>query len=331
MLDARREKFHTYLKSHFSEMGADEIWNVAVSGDDVWFGTPSGLHRLKDGRIKRFVPIPGDDSSLPGYKVISLAVDASASVWVTTSGGLARWDGRRFHRYRLPGTNKNFAMSLSSSKHGLWISTNEGLLRLHSKGHWEIPGFSKIFTVPNLVASVVEDGDAYWILGYKGLWRATADEKASQVPFERNFESMGGSLITQPDGGLWFAVSGLGVGYFPASWRRNSHYSQIKGVFQSDVIYDLGLASDGSVLLWGNGNKFESLGQMAAQPAWMRRISEHLQGSRLLTFHANRRGQLWVGTNDRLLLFSEGGKVRGWTGNSLHDPAISRCRPKNYS
>ncbi len=107
----------------------------------------------------------------PNY-VVSLEVDAAGQVWAGTwGGGLARFDGRRWHNYTtLEGLPGNHVFSLHLDPKGeLWIGTNNGLTR------WQKGTFAKAMTTAeglfadNIFAMTSSPDGALWVGSYGGV------------------------------------------------------------------------------------------------------------------------------------------------------------------
>ncbi|TLX23193.1 ligand-binding sensor domain-containing diguanylate cyclase [Thermomonas fusca] len=70
---------------------------------------------------------------LPQISVLAMTQDADGYLWFGTQGGLARFDGVRFHRYNprdTLGVNSNIQALLADRQRRLWIGTTLGLLVL---------------------------------------------------------------------------------------------------------------------------------------------------------------------------------------------------------
>jgi ligand-binding sensor domain-containing protein len=106
VLDAQRRHFHHYRMATHPQIGSDDTWAIASRDGALWFGTyGGGLHRLaRDGRITRFMPKDDDPHSLPADTVMALVFDARGALWIGTTAGVARWNGRAFERIALPGS-----------------------------------------------------------------------------------------------------------------------------------------------------------------------------------------------------------------------------------
>ncbi len=153
----REDRFTTYL----TELVNEWVYGLAVDGRGrVWIGTEGGLNAF-DGRRWQVwthadglgapnraglpfspntglgtrnrhdleVRVDGRPSYNPNY-VFSLAVDEADRVWVGTwGGGVARFDGRRFHNFtRADGLPGEIVYALAIDGAGrVWAGTDAGL------------------------------------------------------------------------------------------------------------------------------------------------------------------------------------------------------------
>lgn len=88
--------------------------------DHIWAGGPQGLVEIgAHGDTIDHTP------QLPNASVRDLAVDADGSIWVATSGGLARWSNGAWRRYtRQDGLPSDVVWAVhADSRGGIWIGT----------------------------------------------------------------------------------------------------------------------------------------------------------------------------------------------------------------
>ena len=105
----------------------------------------------------------------PNY-IVSLAVDASGTVWAGTwGGGLARYDGRNWRNFThadgLPGNH--VFMLHHDAKGRLWIGTNNGLARMENGKFRVMTTEDGLFA--NAVFSMASTPDALWVGSFGGV------------------------------------------------------------------------------------------------------------------------------------------------------------------
>lgn len=110
----------------------------------MWFATPRGLNRYDAGVIRTYIHDHHDPSSLPSSNVISLFFDSRNRLWAGTDSGLALYDSVKDAFIRISLEEKgsrgwNIIKDIAEGKNGIiWIASQGGLVRLEQKGE----GFS---------------------------------------------------------------------------------------------------------------------------------------------------------------------------------------------
>lgn len=132
-----------------------ELGNVFVYyimedvGGNLYLATYSnGLYRydIRKKTTKNYLAQPGDTTSLPYNKVVSLYQDSRGRIWVLTEGGgLARFDpeSETFRRFEAgPEYPGSIAYRMVEDDRGyLWITTNHGLVCFHPD-----TGYRRLYT-----------------------------------------------------------------------------------------------------------------------------------------------------------------------------------------
>ncbi len=90
--------------------------------NDIWAGTKAGLNRLRNGKpIATYTQKDG----LSGPEVRALFMDAQGTLWAGTNGGLDRFDGTRFVKAEIPGSDRQTVIALRGGHTvRVFVSTN---------------------------------------------------------------------------------------------------------------------------------------------------------------------------------------------------------------
>ena len=329
VLSADRQSFRHYTQANTPGMASGEVWTVASTRNgDVWFGMDGGgLHRLgADGKLTRFMPRDGDARSLPDGRVTHLEVAPDGSLWVATRNGTARWTGHDFER--LPASAEG-ANGLTFEADGtLWLSSLDGVQQRTPQGRlvpapWrDEPAVGRVYHV------LCKDRDKdYWLDVTQGLGRSSG-EGVRNVPLY----SAAARGVVKPSwnmcledrgGGLWFASSGYGLWYLPASWKQFSVLSRRAGDATSPgnaFVRGIAASANGSMWLVGSGGALDRLDPETGAIEHV--LSDAGAGDVPVGVHEDRNGMVWIGYRDGIARFDPGsGAVRRWSSAMSPDPA----------
>ncbi|MGI8560992.1 MAG: two-component regulator propeller domain-containing protein [Luteimonas sp.] len=334
MLDAQRHRFQYYDRDSHPAIGSDDVWSIATTRDGaVWFGTAEGgLHRLSaDGRIRRFMPEPGNPRSLPSPGVSRLAVDARDVLWVGTKGGVARWTGRDFARLPLADATTAFVNHLNFDRAGaLWIGLQSGGYVRHPDGRIEpLPWTDPVLPRPALHMLLEDRQGAHWLDTASGLARERAGE-VQDVPLYSN-TSRGmvrpawSAAYEDREGGLWFASLDAGLWHLPANWRNFSVLQRRVGDDTSPAnafVHGVAPASDQGMWLVGSGGVLDWMDPGTG--AVEHRLSQACGSFVNFGVHESADGTVWIGCLGQLARFDpRTGDVRRWYDDDATDSALA--------
>ncbi len=120
-------RFVTYDDKKPNQLAESEVWALAEDDDgSLWIGTyGGGLSHLKDGAFERFSTKDG----LPNDFITRLVKGPDGTLWIGTTGGLARRKGGKVDVFRTTeGLPSNDVTALHLDQEGtLWIGTQKGL------------------------------------------------------------------------------------------------------------------------------------------------------------------------------------------------------------
>lgn len=178
---------------------------AGAANGDVWVGTPTGLDRIRDGRVRVFTAADG----LADDYVRSVLVDRAGSVWVGTRHGLTRIaaSGVMTNYTTLDGLGSDFIGEMVEGTDGvLWVGTSGGLTR---GGLTQFDGrrFTN-FTVKNgLVGDVVTamfpgEGGSVW-LGHDGLGLSLLKEGSDRRVGEGKLPETVFGILRDGNGAVW--------------------------------------------------------------------------------------------------------------------------------
>jgi hypothetical protein len=188
----------------------------------------SGASRAEDE--KDLVELRVPYSLVVKDSIRAIAVDETGKLWLGTTNGLVRWDGKAWKVWRDSGSGltSDRITALSTNGAGVWIGTENGLLRLKQKGNdFEFRRFGETFGLNSqFITSLVTDEKTrtLWAGTYGGVSRLEVTAQASTwKPFTKVdglLSDTALALTLDPDGQVWVAQA-TGVVHFDGkTWER---------------------------------------------------------------------------------------------------------------
>ncbi len=112
---------------HYRNSQRETVWSksqvhcvYAGAEGTVWFGTDTGLCRMREGAIEQF----GVDQGLPDPRVITIAQGSDQKLWLGTGKGFAQWSDQGIIAAEVPPAveRMNIGVALEDSTGTLWFS-----------------------------------------------------------------------------------------------------------------------------------------------------------------------------------------------------------------
>ncbi len=230
-----------HVANDASTLPSDDIWALAEDGrGTVWVGTAlGGLGAISlDEKFRRFEHDPDDATSLRSNNVVALHVGEGDRLWIGTDSGLdvREPDGRIMHVALPPmeGRPGSAAVQafLQEADGVMLVGTGRGLFRIGTDYSFlgEIGADN-----PLAVSALARDvKGTVWIglmaglarLDPSGVWRYPTIEATvpGALPGKRIWH-----IISDTEGGLWFAVLDGGVARLPPDWQNFSVFRHVPG------------------------------------------------------------------------------------------------------
>ncbi|WP_430544282.1 ATP-binding protein [Xanthomonas nasturtii] len=312
VLSSNQRTFKHLEDKRFPEFGETTVWAVAALDRDIWFGTSkSGLYRRRlDGSMQRFKTVAGDSSSLPSDSVNALKVTPDGNLWIGTSAGLARWNGKNFDRLALPGATQS-VNSLRLERDGtLWVSDkNKGFFKISLNGHFIEQPWRDTSRAQQVIGMLLRDRKGrYWLDTMSGLGVSDGFQ-VSDVPIY----SLSAHGIVKPnwavtyedrDGGVWFASLNGGLWHLPPGWDTFSvlsYHAEDPQSISNPSVRVAAPSKSGGVWISGSRGVLERLdpatgrlerhGRAISDVSWPSIIAE------------SPKGFLWVGAEEWLVRY----------------------------
>ena len=223
---------------------------------------------------------------LAGDWVRDIVRGTDGFLWVATSGGLSRFDGRSFVNFtaasapELPG---NSIAALAAGPGGrLWVGLEHGGVRVVERGRLRRePGLDLLPVSPVRTLLETPDG-ALWIGTETGLWRWDRNRLEGVAPFAAASHASLRRLLATPGGELWARTVDRGL------WRIRGGEARAEPDAPGCVGVDLALGEGGRLVTSCVGGIWE---RVPGAAGWTRLEPDTAMSS----LHLARNGDLWFG------------------------------------
>jgi signal transduction histidine kinase/ligand-binding sensor domain-containing protein len=323
---ARLPEVHAVFSLHEDEDGV--VW-TGTQGDGLWSLSPNGAWRHHEGVPHHDVRVVKGDgrrgllvgtvgggfaqrradgtwrrldraSGLPSDAVYDVTVDTRGTLWIATTGGLARVRDEEVRTLgRAEGLPDDVVYAvLADSEGNVWTGTNAGGIARLKNGVF-VPYGPGDGLADEVTYAVLEDRDGQVLVGTRrGLDRL---EKGRFVPLTREGGPCGSevrALAEDAKGGLWIGTYGGGACHLEGGRLR--HFGRDDGL-GSDTVRAVLPARDGTVWV----GTVQGLSRLEkADARWTNLTTrEGLPHDSVMCLLEDRKGVLWIGT-------SGGGLVR---------------------
>lgn len=328
MLEADGVHFRRYRHANMPAIGEEDVFAIASTSDHaIWFGTfGGGLYRMADdGRITHFMPRSNDPHSLPDVNVLALSTDAHGDLWVATTGGAARWNGRGFERVDAPGITGVMVYGFRAESDGrLWIATRSGLYLRDAHGVVQPMRWNPNAADPRITNLLRDREGGYWLSAPQLLHKrdGAAGGVAALVP-ALTARVLG--MLADHEGGVWFATQGQGLAYLAPGWRQFAtfrHDANDTASLAPTAPDALTLGDDSRI--WAAGGHDATLDRIdPATGAIAHWQPPQLAHKYLWSLSQIRGGPLWVGFNPGLARIDlHSGGVQIWDASAGKDATL---------
>lgn len=289
---------------------------------------------------------------LPSNEVRAILQTSDGYLWLSTSAGLARFDGLRFTVFNQANTpeitNESCGPLLEDDQGRLWIGTSDGLLRYDGrferidvvKGTDELVEDARGARSNSVTALCHAAGGGLWVATLRGVYRYREGEWL----WARGTDSDGAYAPGFERAAVLCAIDSAEHGTWVGGYECTRHRSPSGGMFhlvreavpyrEGYVAFQLALDPTGTPWgLFGTHNPWEAYAYRLEQGQWVRVFdTAFLNGSRPYFAFWDRLGRMWFPHAPAGLLCHEGVVVPGSRArraelSSLGDPASVAQRP----
>ena len=339
MLQPDGVHFRRYTHANTPAMGEDDVFAMASTPDKaLWFGTfGGGLYRMDaSGALTNFQHADSDPHSLPDANVLALTVDAHGDLWVATTAGAARWNGRGFEQVDAPGLGGAMVYAITAEPDGrLWFSAKTGLYLREANGSVRALHWNPNADDPRVTGILHARDGGYW-LSVPGLLRQR-DAMPDDVARINGTASAFGHAVVVPgtqrilgmlqdhEGSIWFATKNGGLAQLVphalqfAGFRHAAENPASLSATQPEA---MALADDGRIWVVGGRSAIDRIDPATgAIEHWAPPELEHKY---LWALSQRADGPLWVGYNTGVARIDpHTRKVQVWDQDSRQDAPLT--------
>jgi signal transduction histidine kinase/ligand-binding sensor domain-containing protein len=287
--------------AHFTSrqgLGSDIVLSLAADpAGGLWVGLKDGgLARVEGGRVKSYRRADG----LPSDTVWALEHDSANALWISTTLGLARFQGGRLEP--LATVERQFeAHALAQDPTGaLWVGGRGGL-RVLRQGRVSAPhpaGLSAHAFVLSLQASA----SGLWVGTDDGLYHPDG-ERFRHVPLaDPHANEVVRALREDREGNLWIGTRNGLFRLRQSPFRTHGRAGGLANEYVQTVMEDragaIWAGTHGGLHRWRDGD-------------WTNYTTrDGLPSDRVRALHEGTRGRIWVGTQKGLAAVQDGRVTR---------------------
>lgn len=276
----------------------------------IWIGTELGLARYDGYSIKQYLADGDKPNTIAGSYILSLEVDNSNTLWVSSSkGGLSRYN-RDMDDFTVFAHDKNDLNSISSNtiiairkqQEHLWIATDKGLDRLNTKTNlFTHFTFQSTNTPPKtknkIQVLLISNNGLLWVRSDQGL--SLFDPLTGRfevIRLKDGIQPIVRTITESSTGQLWVGThSGL-YAYTPSdeSVKKIRFKENVKRVYASSLDLDnnlwIGTSRNGIYRIDQDDNIINFKPDKTN--------STSLKDETIFTLRLGQTGEMWLGTYD---------------------------------
>lgn len=277
---------------------ADGVWPYEDSRGDLWLGDRSGLFRLRDGQVRRYLEKDGTPHTLMRPQ----CEDDEGGIWFATGPahvpgiGLARFRDGQFTVHGKGSGLSNLTVScIFKDREGtIWIGTSRGLYSLTKQFIARYSRENGLLSREVYPILQTRDGDI-WVGSTRGLSRFRNGRfENTPLPPSHNIVQ---ALSEDRAGDLWIGIVGGLLRY--KSGKLKDLSSLVKGATVCTILTD----RFGNVWVGCERGLFKFEGERVTAHYTMR---DGLEADDVTVIHEDRNGELWIGTSGSLAHFKDG-------------------------
>ena len=242
------------IKVETSVIGEDEIFDLAMVGEQLWLGVSSGL-KVFNWRTEFFesIELP---LALQGKKITHVVSDQHGSLWLSSETGVMRYwpENNKLIEFGFYWQIEKDASSrithLYSDSYGtVWFGTDHGLYAYRNgKIAYET---SKASYQGSMVDMASANQEFLWFVNNHGLQIAQGIDTENKSNVQLVEENITPQCVVPTQRGVWLSSS-KGLSFYQADGTFLKHFGAPFGLVNNEFIPDLCVKGDGDTLIFGS-------------------------------------------------------------------------------
>lgn len=280
-----------------------------------WIANGDGLHRVRNGEVKRFGP---DDGIR--LDTFHLFLDKTSRLWACGNGLylLPTPESERFVRVNVPGI-ENTRSVVEDSEGSLWVtSAGDGIARLRASGfRMQTPEDGLLGS--NTRTVIVDPAGVVWAgMPATGVARIEPDGATTTIETGRSLEGEVWALCAEPDGAVWIGTRGVLRRWRDGVQQEFPQFRRIRALFR-DSAGAIWIGSENEGVTRYRDGKFESMVAtiQARQTGSLRTVRPIA-----MAFAEKADGTLYIGLRDATGLVT----MQGAEVSVSHGPMLTEIR-----
>ena len=290
------------------------------SSGRILLGTPKGLREFKNGAVQfcaapEIKPAAGASALTEDKKILiwSLLEDKAHNLWIGTTEGLLRWDGKELKRYTAAPTGNNTVRTLYQDRTGaLWVGTYQGVYKM--EGDQLLPIHFDLKLVNDWVYAITEDQEGdIWIGSNSGLNRIRKRRFQTYTKEDGLGQDSISSICGDGAGGIWIGTWGTGLSHLQNGAINNK--TKVNGL-ASNVT--MGLCQRRNGTLWVGTDSGLDIYQNNVARRYS--VKSGLAEKTIKVVFEDSKGVMWLGGEESLTCYDTNGfKPQAPPGHATFD------------